>query len=182
MVGDSARRTGHSSPVNQAGKFMKSRNRLLSFLLLALVAVAAASPGPAEAQARGPARDTPYSTSFVINLTSGSGTNAYSPDIVPSNKRLVIEFASVTVVAQPGDKPSLSLNDVVNGAAHAYWIPLTLVETASSGLEVYRATQLVKLNHEGNGLGGPSAQCSRAVNSFVPLSCQVTLSGYLVDK
>ena len=161
---------------------MKSRNRLLSFFLLALVAVAASSPGSAEAQARGTTRDTPYSTSFIINLTGGSGANAYSPDIVPSNKRLIIEFASVTVVAQPGDKPSLYLNDVVNGAAHAYWIPLTLSETGSSGTEVYRATQLVKLNHEGNGLGGPGAQCLRMVPSFTPLSCQVTLSGYLVDR
>lgn len=160
---------------------MKRHHRRVSSLLLAIAAFAAWSPGPAEAQGRA-TRDLPYATSFVINVGSGNSVGALSPDAVPSNKRLVIEFVSVVVTAQPGEKPSLYLNDSVNGYGRAYWIPLTLAETAASGAEVYRASQLVKLNHDGNGTHGPGAQCSRNVNSFAPLTCHLTLSGYLVDK
>lgn len=141
----------------------------------------ALSPAPAAAQGRA-TRDMPYATSFTINVGSGSGVGASSPDPVPSNKRLIIEFVSVVATAQPGEKPSVSLNDSVNSYARSYWIPLTLIGTAPSGVEVYGASQLVKLNHEGNGVNGPGALCARGVNSFVPLTCQITISGTLVDK
>jgi hypothetical protein len=147
-----------------------------------LLAVAALGVGPVQAQGRPGSSPVPYATSFVITVASGNGANGYSPDIVPATKRLVIEFVSVAVVAQPGDKPALYLNDSVNGASRAYWVPLAMVETAASGAEVYRASQVVKLNHDGNGANGPGAQCSRYVNSFVPMTCQITVSGTLVDK
>jgi hypothetical protein len=160
---------------------MKTRN-IVSSTLLAAAAVVAFSAGPALAQGRPASSPLPYATSFVITLANGTGTNGFSPDIVPATKRLIVEFVSVTVVSQPGDKPALYLNDLVNGGGRAYWIPLTMVETAASGAEVWRATQLVKLNHDGNGANGPGAQCSRGVNSSVPMTCQLTVSGTLVDK
>jgi hypothetical protein len=160
---------------------MKRQDLLNVPVILGAAAFATLIAGPADAQGRS-ARDIPYATSFLVTVNNGSGTNGYSPDAVPSSKRLVIEFVSVTVVAQPGEKPSLYLNDSVNGVGHAYWIPLTLAETAASGAEVYRASQLVRLNHDGNGTNGPGAQCLRNVNGFNSMSCQLTISGYLVDK
>ncbi len=160
---------------------MKLQHRLFSLLLLAVAAFAAWSPGPAQAQGR-TARDIPYATTFLITVPYGSnGNGVFSPDVVPLNKRLVIEFVSASVSVQPGDKPSLYLNDAVNGAGRLYWIPLTLVD-ALSGIEVYRASQLVKIYHDGNGANGPGAQCGRYFNTFQPVTCSLTISGYLVDK
>ncbi|HSI53453.1 MAG: hypothetical protein ACAH21_05405 [Ramlibacter sp.] len=157
---------------------MKLRSLVSMFLPMAAILIAMAC-GPAQAQGRG-SRDVPYNTSFGLNITNGSGGNTYSPDVIPASKRLVIEYVSVSVTAGPGDKPSLFLNDSVNGASRSYWIPLTLVD--ASGYEYYRASQQVKLNYDGNGIGGPGFQCLRGVNSLAPLSCFVTISGYLVDK
>jgi hypothetical protein len=147
-----------------------------------LLAVAALGAGPVQAQGRPVSSPVPYATNFVLTVANGNGVNGFSPDAVPATKRLVIEFVSVTIVAQPGDKPSLYLNDLVNGAGRAYWLPLTLAEVGASGAEVWRASQLVKLNHDGNGANGPGGQCLRVVSSVVPMTCQFTISGYLVDK
>ena len=40
----------------------------------------------------------------------------------------------------------------------------------------------VKLYHDGNGANGPGAQRSRDQNSFAPMECTVTISGYLIPK
>lgn len=160
---------------------MTPHYRLLSRLLLAAAALLAFGAGPAAAQGRA-ARDLPYATSFSINVSSGSGANAYSPDPVPANKRLIIEFVSVSFTVPPGEKPELFLNDSVNGFSRAYWIPLAMVDTANSGMETYRASQLVKLSHDGNGTSGPGAQIHRNVNSWGPMSSHITISGYLIDK
>ena len=159
---------------------MNPQHRLVSLLFLAASAFAAFSPGAAQAQGRA-ARDLPYATNFLITVPSGSNVNGmFSPDVVPLNKRLIIEFVSVTVTAQNGDKPALFLSDLVNGAGRNYWIPLMLVD--AGGTDVYRASQLVKLNHDGNGANGPGAQCARYFNTYAPVTCSLTISGYLVDK
>jgi hypothetical protein len=168
------------------GVLMKAKTVLVSGLLLAAVVLAVLSAGPVEAQSRPVSgREVPYSTRIDINFQNGTGAGGYSTDVIPSNKRLVMEFVSVVVSVPPGDKPLLHVSDVVNGYGRPYWIPLTLTDPASAGggaFDVYRATQLVKLYHEGNGVGGPGAQCIRNHNGFGPISCHVTVSGYLVDR
>ena len=160
---------------------MAPQNRLVPQLLLTTAALLALGAGPAAAQGRA-ARDIPYATNFVINLSNNS-TNAFSPDPVPLNKRLVIEFVSVFVSAQSGDKPAVFLSDLVNGAGRNYWLPLTLQDPAGpGGTEYYRATQLVKLYHDGNGVNGPGAFCTRSYITFAPVTCSFNISGYLVDK
>jgi hypothetical protein len=94
----------------------------------------------------------------------------------------VIEYVSVVVLAQPGERPYVHLNDNVNGHSRAYWVPLTLTDSSTTGAEVYRSSQQVKLYFDGTGIGGPGAQCSRNTATFTPLSCGLTISGYLVDK
>jgi hypothetical protein len=150
--------------------------------------VLVSSPQRAEAQVRPtPVREVlppggePYSTLFSITLTSGSGTNGFSPDPVPANRRLVIEFVSVRVIVSPPDKPRFALQDSVNGTANPYILPLQLASTGTFG-EEYRATQLVKLYHDGNGANGPGADCAREQNSFNPMTCTVVISGYLMPK
>ncbi|RYF54141.1 MAG: hypothetical protein EOO29_55595 [Comamonadaceae bacterium] len=162
---------------------MTPRRRFVSWSLLAFAALMAFGAGPAAAQGRS-ARDIPYATNFTITVaTNSNGNGVFSPDAVPLNKRLVIEYVSVSVFAQSGDKPSLFLSDLVNGAGRNYWIPLTLVDAAGpGGMEVYRASQLVKLNHDGNGVNGPGAHCGRYYNTYAPVTCSLTISGYLVDK
>lgn len=168
---------------------MKPKSLLFSFLALTLGGIAVLSPQAVEAQARPiPTREAappgrePYSTNFAVTLTSGSGTNGFSADPVPSNKRLVIEFVSVRIIISPNETPLFALNDSVNGASRAYLIPMTLAGSSNAGNNDYRATQLVRLYHDGNGVNGPGAQCSRSVNTFTPLTCDITLSGYLIDK
>lgn len=161
---------------------MKSQ-RLISVLLLTAVTAAAAIPDLAQAQPRGgQARETPYSTMFLVNVRQGLNVNnAFSPDPVPLNKRLVIEFISAIVSAPAGDKVSLHLSDSVAGAGRNYWIPLTLTDPGGV-TEHYRATQLVKMYHDGDGVNGPGAFCGRYYNSLGPVTCSITLTGYLVDK
>ena len=158
------------------------RSRLLSSLVLAAASLAAALPAPADAQGRPSSRETPYATTFSINVTSGSGASAHAPDVVPIGKRLVIEYVSVIVFAQPGERPYVHLNDNVNGHSRAYWVPLTLTDPSTTSAEVYRSSQQVKLYFDGTGIGGPGGQCSRNIATFTPLSCGLTISGYLIDK
>jgi hypothetical protein len=127
-----------------------------------------------------PAGTTPYATTFFITLTSGSGANGYSPDAVPADKRLVIEFVSISVLLEPKEGPPIfALNDSINGVAHNYVLELKPVSTGSNE---YRTTQLVKLYHDGNGANGPGAQCSRRQNSWNRMECTITISGYLINK
>lgn len=159
------------------------RQRLAHVLALAVATAGAWAPVLAEAQTRGGgSRETPYATTVGINLSSGSGANAYSTDVVPTGKRLVIEYVSVIVTAQPGERPYVYLNDNVNGHARAYWFPLTLTDPSTTSVEVYRGSQQVKLYFDGTGFSGPGGQCSRNISTFTPLSCTLTISGYLVDK
>lgn len=166
---------------------MKRKTRLVSVLALALGALAAMSPQAVQAQAR-PATSTrevappghePYATSFGVTVTNlNNSVNGYSPDPVPLNKRLVIEFVSVLVNGPAADNPGLALQDSVNGASRFYRIPLTPV----AGGHGFAATQLVKLYHDGNGVNGPGAFCLRDFPSLPAQVCSISLSGYLIDK
>jgi len=156
-----------------------------------LVAMAAAlvllSPGLAHAvkprltQEVAPAGNEPYATTFTISVASGSGANGASPDPVPADRRLVVEFVSVSEIVQPSEEPLFSLEDSINGMSHAYVLPMTFVGSYGVG-DQYRVTQMVKLYHDGNGVNGPGAQCSRDQNSFAPFQCSITISGYLIPK
>ena len=123
----------------------------------------------------------PYSTLFNITITSGNGTIANSPNPVPANRRLVIEFVSIRVIVTPGEQPRFALQDSVNGASIPYILPLALAATGSYG-EEWRTTQLVKLYHDGNGVNGPGADCGREQNSFSQLTCSIAISGYMIAK
>ncbi len=123
----------------------------------------------------------PYSTLFTISVVSGSGVVASSPDPVPANRRLVIEFVSVQILLQPGEKPLFTLNDSINGTSHPYLLPMAFIESGTHG-DIYRSTQLVKLYHDGNGSSGPGAQCGRNQNSFAPMECSIAISGYLIPR
>jgi hypothetical protein len=126
-----------------------------------------------------PPGSTPYATNFSISIVSGSGANGFSPNVVPARKRLVIEFVSIAVVLDPTESPLFSLQDSVKGISHSYVLALTPV---SQGASEWRTTQLVKLYHDGNGANGPGATCSRRQNSFSSMTCDITISGYLIDK
>jgi hypothetical protein len=100
---------------------------------------------------------------------------------VPANRILVIEFVSIRAILQPGQTPLIALQDAVNGVSNPFLLPMTLHGPVSIGTE-WRATQLVKLYHEGNGANGPGLQCSRDQNSFTPMECTIAVSGYLIPK
>ena len=164
------------------------RQIISSVYLVALAgALVLVTPERAEAQRAIPTHEVappgsvPYSTNFSITVPSGSGANGFSPDPIPANKRLVIEFVSVSAIVQPTEAPLFSLQDGINGSSHSY--VLALAFTASTGIgDEYRATQLVKLYQDGNGVNGPGATCARRQNSFSPMQCDITISGYLIDK
>jgi hypothetical protein len=122
-----------------------------------------------------------YSTIFSITVTGGSGTNFFSPDVIPANRRLVIEFVSVSEILQPGEKPLFTLDDSLGGASHPFYLPLQFSGSGSVG-DQYRATQLVKYYFDGNGVSGPGATCGREQNSFNFMECTVVLSGYLIPR
>jgi hypothetical protein len=122
-----------------------------------------------------------YSTIFSISVVSGNGSNGFSPDPIPANRRLVIEFVSVSMILQPGEKPLFTLDDSVGGASHPFWLPLEFVGSGSVG-DQYRTTQLVKLYFDGNGVNGPGASCGREQNSFAPMQCTIAISGFLIPR
>jgi hypothetical protein len=164
------------------------RRPIVSTISLALVgALLLLTPLPAGAQRAtltrevAPAGSEPYSTLFSVSLTSGNGTNGFSPDPVPANRILVIEFVSIRAILQPDQTPMISLQDAVNGASHPYLMPMTLHGPVSIGTE-WRTTQLVKLYHEGNGVNGPGGDCAREQNSFTPMQCTFVISGYLIAR
>jgi hypothetical protein len=163
---------------------MPVQNVLRNCLIVGAGALLLASPDLADAQQRAiptrevaPPGDEPYATQFTINVPSGNGVVASSPDPVPAGKRLVIEFVSVTVIIDSAETPYFALNDAINGVSHAYLLPLSPGVNAN-----YQTTRLVKLYHDGNGASGPSAQCARLQNSFSPMSCNIVISGYLIDQ
>jgi hypothetical protein len=164
------------------------RYLVLSILMLAGGASILMAPQCAHAQRLptqvtevSPPGSTPYATTFFITLTSGSGANGFSPDAVPADKRLVIEFVSISVLlADPSEGPPIfALQDSINGTHHNYLLDLKPV---ASGSGEYRTTQMVKLYHDGNGVNGPGAQCSRRQNSWMRMECTITISGYLINK
>ena len=164
--------------------------RALSTLLVAAAGVMAlSSAGPVHAQVRptpvrevSPAGSQPYSTLFSIHLTSGNSINGFSPDIVPANRILVIEFVQIRAILQPLEVPMISIDDSVNDASRPFLLPMTFHGTTNSGAQEYRVTQLVKIYHEGNGMNGPGATCGREQNTFNPMDCSFTISGYLIPK
>lgn len=146
------------------------------------------SPEPADAQQKvvptrevAPAGHEPYHTNFAITVT-GNSANGFSPDAVPANKRLVVEFISVRVFVQPGEAPRFNLYDALPGASLIYGVPLTFFGSFSAADE-YQATQSVRLYHDGNGSHGPQALCGRhQILSNSPTVCDITISGYLINK
>ena len=159
---------------------MKSHHRLVSTLLLAVAAFTGVSPAQAQGRA---GRDIPYATTFAITVAAGRNVvGQFSPDPVPADKRLVIEFVSIAAFAQGGERPSVFLNDLVGGAGRLYWIALTQPDPVGDP-NVWRTGQLLKLYHDGNGVNGPGASCGRGLSSTTTtLTCSYTISGYLVDK
>lgn len=124
----------------------------------------------------------PYQTFFWETIDPGSnGSNFFSPDPIPADRRLVIEFVSVRFIVPVGDTPMFALQASVGGGGLSYLIPLTFIGTAS-GRDEYRATMMVRLYSDGNGMNGPGADCSRALRDVGAASCSVTLSGYLIGK
>jgi hypothetical protein len=124
----------------------------------------------------------PYQT--MVSLTVGdtmNGTNAFSGDPVAADRRLVIEFVSVSMLVPPGQKPQFFLIGSVNGAGMPYNLPLTFVGRTGS-FDEYRATQQVRVYHDGNGSNGPGIMCSRDVTLQGPAPCSATISGYLIGK
>ena len=122
-----------------------------------------------------------YSTIFSVTVNSGNGTNFFSPDVIPANRRLVIEFVSVSEILQPGEKPLFTLDDSVAGVSHPFYLPLQFSGSGSVG-DQYRTTQLVKLYFDGNGASGPGATCGREQNSFAFMQCTIVISGYLIPR
>jgi hypothetical protein len=150
-------------------------------LVLSSAECVLAAQKPKLTQEVAPPGSAPYATTFTISVPSGSGANGFSPDPIPADRRLVIEFVSASVILQPSEKPLFSLDDSIGGVSHTYVLPVTFVQSYGIG-DLYRVTQMVKLYYDGNGVSGPSAQCSRDQNSFAPLECSVTISGYLIPK
>lgn len=152
--------------------------KVLPFLLaIASVTFAAFGPGTAVAQNRN--RDVPYTTYISVVVNNANAGFGVSPDVIPANKRLVIEYVSVSASGtQNGDVPSVWLQDLVAGASRTYWIPLAL---HPGPVGTYRGSQPVKLYVDGDGRSGPVANCGK---SFLAgsVSCSITLSGYLTDK
>lgn len=160
------------------------RKTITSTLMIAAFASIAALQ-PAGVAAKPPSNvpgAEPYQTMVSLTVGNGSnGTNAYSSDPVPADRRLVIEFVSVWMLVPPGQKPMLSLTGSVNGAGMPFILPLTFVGTTTYGDE-YRATHQVRVYHDGNGSNGPGITCSRDAIFQGPASCSATISGYLIGK
>ena len=87
----------------------------------------------------------------------------------------------VGVTLPPTEIPLFSLEDSVDSAVHPYVLPLTRVASFAT-FDDYVWAQQVKLYFDGNGANGPGAQCSRYANSFNTMTCNITISGYLIDK
>lgn len=124
----------------------------------------------------------PYQTMVSLTVGNGAnGTNAFSGDPVAADRRLVVEFVSVSMFVPPGQKPQLFLIGLVNGAGMPYNLPLTFVGT-TAGFDEYRATHQVRVYHDGNGLNGPGITCNRDDIFLGAASCSATISGYLIGK
>lgn len=152
-------------------------------MIAAIAALIALQPTPAGAKppSNVPGAE-PYQTMVSQNLPSGSnGSNVWSVDPVPADRRLVIEFVSVRMFVPTGQKPLLSLMGVVNGAGMPFALPLTYVGTTVIGDE-YRGTHQVRVYHDGNGTGGPGIDCLRDVRDQGPATCSAFISGYLIGK
>ena len=160
------------------------RDNLVAPAVLAVFAVLVALQAAGVA-ARPPANvpgAEPYQTTVSVTVGNGAnGTNGFSTLPVPADRRLVIEFVSVWMLVPPGQKPNLDLIGQVNGTGLPFRIPLNFVGTTSFGDE-YRATQQVRVYHDGNGSNGPGILCSRDIIFQGPAPCSATISGYLVGN
>lgn len=124
----------------------------------------------------------PYQTSMnggIAPYNNGGGATSRVP--IPADRRLVIEYVSVSVIVQAGQKPSLGVVGVALGAAIPYLIPLALEASTPNG-DVYRGSQLVRLYVDGDGQNGPQVQCVRDVAGPSPAFCDAAVSGYLIGK
>jgi hypothetical protein len=154
---------------------------LAGILLLSSTAPASAQKKATPTREVAPPGHEPYHTNFAITAT-GNSANGFAPDAVPADKRLVIEFVSARVFVQPGEAPRFNLYDALPGGALPYGIPLTFFGSFLAADE-YQANQMIRLYHDGNGSHGPQALCARdQVLSNTPVLCNITISGYLIDK
>ncbi len=123
-----------------------------------------------------------YQTSMNGSIGGYSnGGSVISHDPIPADRRLVIEFVSVTMIVQPGQKPSVYMYGSVMGTGLPYRIPLALDASGSYG-EIYRGTQSLRLYVDGDGRYGPQMQCSVEVAVGTPVGCSANVSGYLVGR
>ena len=156
--------------------------------LIAVGTLIALNPGSVEAQKKStPIEDVnrpggePYHASYQVALTgNSSGVSGPAPEVIPADKRLVVEFVSARVTVPLGQQGFVALNDGIAGAGYVYSIPVT-AEEATPQFQTFVGNQLVRLYVDGNGFNGPTVQCRR--NSTAGTTyCDVSISGYLIDK
>jgi hypothetical protein len=161
-----------------------SRNLALSACMLAAVGALTASR-PADVAAKPPSNvpgAEPYQTSVIGTIASwNNGGGGTSTDPIPADRRLVIEYVTVSATVQADAKPSVAINGLVGGAGIGFLVPLWLESGTSVG-DTYRGAQLLRVYVDGNGINGPSIQCVRDVAGPSAASCQATVSGYLIGK
>lgn len=161
-----------------------SRNLALSACMLAAVGALTASRA-ADVAAKPPSNvpgAEPYQTSVYGTIASwNNGGGGTSTDPIPADRRLVIEYVTVSATVQAGAKPSVAINGQVAGSSLGHLLPLWLESVTLAG-DTYRGAQLLRVYVEGNGINGPSIQCVRDVQHSSVASCQATVSGYLIGK
>lgn len=159
-------------------------------MLVAVGALAALRPEPVEAQMKpvltrdvdAPGRH-PYQTIisvFVPDFLNSVDTHAGAA--IPANKTLVIEFVSVSVIVPTGEKPLFTVGGTVAGGSIPFRIPLTFAGPAFAGKDEYRATQLVRIYSDGDGVSGPDVACGHNILGVGFAECDGSISGYLIDK
>lgn len=161
-----------------------SRKHILPICVMALLGASILlQPWPVEAKQPSTVPGAePYQTTMnggIAPYSNGGGATSRVP--IPADRRLVIEYVSVSVLVQAGQKPSLGVVGAVAGAAIPYLIPLALEASTLNG-DVYRGTQLVRLYVDGDGLNGPQVQCVRDVAGPSQAYCDAAVSGYLIGK
>lgn len=123
-----------------------------------------------------------YQTHFAqVILSTSNGSNFFSPDPIPADRRLVIEFVTVRFLVPHGDTPMFGIQTDLGGRGMDFLIPLTFARTGPLGDE-YFATMMVRLYYDGDGASGPAASCSRVIRGSGDASCTVQISGYLIGK
>lgn len=161
-----------------------SRNLALSACMLAVVG-ALTSSIPADVAAKPPSNAPgaePYQTFVIGTIDPGyNGGGGYSTDVIPADRRLVVEYVSVSATVQPGAKPSVAINGLVGGTGIGFLVPLSLESRTPVG-DTYRGAQLLRVYVDGNGVNGLIIHCIRDIQGPSLASCEAAVSGYLIGK